>query len=453
MFVNRAKETSVGLLLLVCDIYWLFTGNATAEYLIIVMLLNLSIKFAIFQENEEQTIEWIVETADYLGFRIKKAKLKKRILVAILSSSICYLKASVMLKVFWFIAMLFAKKVLNRLSGNDLLKVALDLLSCLVPIIWLYNEPIPLILLLLALKTICSHPIVLKLAVMLTMIYVLCLGKINIVYLAYTFVWLWADMSFSTLESQSLMLFSLVLVGSITPHGFLDFANYLLIYAIFYVSFVFEMRSSLDYYISFFAKLAYCVAILFTMRHPPLLHSIERQLAYITVSLFIKESKVYFAYFAKLTLIDDPLVNMSLVRIANFFKFILSVTLSMFYYSKFYVVIFLLILTTYSKLQTSRVWACLFVISIYHSAMNFLHIDILRLIYDNKYHLFAKIKVKIFSLPFWQIKMKSFDSFAEWLGYSKLGVVFTFLQIILFAITLLTMNERDYKIVREISVD
>ena len=115
-------------------------------------------------------------------------------------------------------------------------------------------------------------------------------------------------------------------------------------------------------------------------------------------------------------------------------------------------VIFLLILTTYSKLQTSRVWACLFVISIYHSTMNFLHIDVFRSIYDNKYHLFAKIKVKIFSLPFRQLKVKSFDTFSEWIGYSKLGIVFTFLQIILFAITLLTMNERDYKIVREISV-
>jgi hypothetical protein len=453
MIANRTKETSVGLLLLICDFYWLLVGNATPEYLVIVMLLNMSIKFAIFQENEESIIDWIVETSEYCGFRAKRNNLKQRILVTILASSICYLKMSVLIKVMWFVFIFYAKQILEGMSNNDLFRIAFDFFSCLVPSIWLYSEPMALILVLLALKTISSYPIIPKTILILAIACSFLLGKVNLQFLGYALVWVLADMSLSVLESQALMLFSLILVDSIISHSIFDFANYLLIYGIFYVSFVFDMRSSLDYYISFFAKLAYCGAILITLRHPPLLNSIERQLAYITVSLFIKESKTYFAYFAKLSLIDDPVVTMSMVRIANFFKFFLSVTLSMFYYSKFYVVIFLLILTTYSKLQTSRVWACLFVISVYHSAMNFLHIDVLKLIYDKKYHLFAKIKVKIFSLPFWQIKIKSFDNFAEWLKYSKLGVIFTFLQIVLFAITLLTMNERDYKIVREISVD
>jgi len=402
MFVNHVKETSVGLLLLVCDLYWLLVGNATSEYLIIVMLLNMSIKFAIFQENEEQTVDWIMETAEYLDFSLKRGKMKQRILVMILSSSICYLRVSAMLKVGWFFALFYAKRVLGRFTDNGLLRLALDFLGCLGPAVMIRNEPTTLILMMLALKTISSHRLLLKLALLISLIYILCLGKVTLVELLCICVWFCADMCLSVNESQSLMLFSVVLVSSIAPQSMLDFANYLLIYAIFYVAFVFDMRSSLDYYISFFAKFAYCVAILCTMRAPPLMHSIERQLAYITVSLFIKESKIYFAYFLRLTLIEDPAVSISLIKISNFFKFILSLTLSIFYYSK--------------------------------------------------YHLFAKIKVKIFSLPFWQLKVKSFDTFSEWIGYSKLGIVFTFLQIILFAITLLTMNERDYKIVREISV-
>jgi hypothetical protein len=452
MNVKESKEIIVAAVLLACDFYWCTNKTATFEYVSIVMYMNLILKFMVFEANEEKIVARLIRMLNLLNIEISASGGRLAVITSILASSVFYIKAALLSKMIWYISFMGVRKYASKIIRSSILIGIVEFICNSLSLFLTKSQPISLFLFLMATKSFSSHKIMSKGFISAAGLWFLLYSSFTWLQFSYIFVIMISFIMLSSVEVQAYSLFSMIYIENVDPNSFIDFANFLFVFVIFYIIFIGEWRSSLDLYISFFVKTLTCISILVMMKTPPLLYSIERQILYICVSLFVIRVRSYFAYFCNLTLRNDPEVLKALHRTDVFFNVLLSIALSLFYYSKFYIVILLLILNTYNTINESKIWKWIFYIGIYHSLMNFVGLDVLRLIYDSKYHLFTKIKIKVFNLSFFIIKVKSFESCISWFGYSKTAISVTVLQIVLFGLILLSKKIKTYKILHELNV-